>query len=96
LKLREVPELLFAHLDFGDGVVEHPRPQHGEAASFGIAEHHFRKSLSHNAIPFAERLKYRFLKLAPGALRRTRHGMQPAAGRHIATVLVTFLLGGAV
>jgi hypothetical protein len=38
-KLREIPELLFAHLYFADPVVEHPSSEHGEAAAFGIAEH---------------------------------------------------------
>ena len=81
MKLREIPELLFAHLDLGDLVVEHPRPQHGEAAFFGIAEHHFGKSLSHNAIPFAEQLKYRFVKHVLGVLgRRAIERGPPPAG----------------
>ena len=36
------------------------------------------------------------MKHVPGVLRRTRNRMRPAAGRYIATLLVTFLLGGAV
>ena len=36
------------------------------------------------------------MKHVLGVLRRTRNRMRPAAGRHIATLLVTFVLGGAV
>src|SRR5580704_17178889 len=42
LQLSKIPELLLPHLNLGDVVVDHTRPQHTEAALFEVAEHSFR------------------------------------------------------